>query len=444
MSPQDQRDDDNVLSQFPGDPNPQMSDNAGECTITAAFPPAIGSSSGDPTAWTSGFCDDAALSPFCQPDLSTFGVNWISPQYEENVDWNAIVAGISTNAQWSGNLETWEPGGATTVQEGRYIQEQYLPQQQRPQQVEQMSVHSETTQSDHVTTSTLGANSAENLYYVDGDGARAPFGGRIRGRGSVVTSEELHDIPGGATTASTSSHVSTSVHLFSQAAYDNLVHHISLERQHNDLAASCTSFPSSTLMRLFVSYYFEHFHSIFPYVRKSTLLQIASSEWLLLLAVAAVGSRYMHREQDRNARDMLTTTLDAALRRRKYGFVLEHAAQLHDDIFVPGECATPNTCPNIAVLQAGVLNVLLLQHSGKKTLIERAFIERHYLVEACHSLGLVSSKPVVEHTAGAPDRTSQDVVRQWLKRETEIRTGLMIWVGSNTIAYHTLANRRSI
>jgi len=417
----------NQAAQFPPNPDHQISIVSDNRTVAATLSSGLNSTSGEPTTWTTGFCDDAGLSTFDQPDLTAFGVNWISPQYEDTVDWNAIMNGISTNAHMNEYSGSWAEEESMAIQ-GRNVQDNHLHQQQR-QQAQLLSNGSESTPAGLVPGSDTSLDTTENPYYVDGNGARAPFGGRIRQRGSIVASEELRDTACDITKAPACSDLPAELQLCPQAAYENLVQNISLERPQYDVHGSFTSFPSLSLMQLYVSYYFEHFHPIFPFIRKLDFPCAALNEWLLLLAVAAVGSKYIQRGQDENSEEMLSRTLDAALRHHRYGFCLEHNAPTCTDIFLPGEKSQAS--PNLATLQAGILNVLLLQHSGGKMDMDRALIDRHYLVEACYLLGLISAKPVTEHNRSIE---SQDLAQQWLERETEIRTGLMIWVKLQTLS----------
>ncbi|EAT81781.1 hypothetical protein SNOG_10387 [Parastagonospora nodorum SN15] len=410
----------NEDAQFLPNPDPQITIGSENRTIAATISSGLGVASGEPIIWTTGFCDNADFSAFDRPDTTAFGVNWISPQYEDTVDWSAIIDGISTTAHMNEHSGSWAAEGSIAIQ-GRNVQDNHLHQQQR-QQAQLLSNGSELAPSGLVPGSATSADTAENLYYVDGNGARAPFGGRIRERGSVVASEELRDTACDVTRPSISSTLPADLQLFPQAAYDNLVQNVSSECAQYGLESRFTSLPPPSLMRLYVSCYFEHLHPIFPFIRKPGFSIVASNEWLLLLAVAAVGSRYMQRGQGENSQEMLARALDAALRYRRYGFCLEHGASTCTDIFLPGEKS--QACPNLATLQAGILNVLLLQHSGKKLDMDRALIDRHCLVEACHSLGLISGGSLTEHN---PSIASQDLTQQWLERETRTRTGLMIW-----------------
>jgi hypothetical protein len=181
-------------------------------------------------------------------------------------------------------------------------------------------------------------------------------------------------------------------------------------------------------LNLYVRHYFEDFHPIFPFVPKTAINQATPHAWLLLLAVAAVGSRYSQQQQEKSSADLLVTVLDAALQLRRYGFCAEGCNDYSKARFVPGQGEHIDRCPDLPILQAGILNVIILQKSGSKALLERALLDRHYLVQACHSLRLLSDRQPTGGLTCAVNATGLEHVQQWLERETEIRAGMMIWV----------------
>jgi hypothetical protein len=283
----------------------------------------------------------------------------------------------------------------------------------------------EATHSCGVTVSVPPPLSTMNIYYVDGTGARAPFGGRSHGRSLMGTGQELDEIELEFAIPPLSDSASVADDLCSQSAYDKLLHHVLSERQYQKVDHRIVNLPSRSYIRLCVRHYFESFHSIFPFIRKSSFAHVASTEWLLLLAVAATGSRYLRRQQGESLGDMLITALDIALRSCRYGYGTETSHKSNDDRFVPGLHTRPNVCPDIPMLQAGILNIILLQHSGRRDLLERALVERHYLVQACHSLESISHTAHYNCMESALD---PEPVQQWLVRESRVRVGMMIWV----------------
>jgi hypothetical protein len=374
---------------------------------------------GDPAAWTSNYDSVTGLGDFNQPGLGPLGVNWMSPQYQDDIDWDAILVGFPRMQSGERQQNLCSQMAVETVT--HYDSDHH----QQPQQVAQSALEPDIAGSSNDTGSSATPKSTENIYYVDGTGARAPFGGRSHGRGFVVAAQDIHE----ADSDNAIPPIALAAHcICPQAAYDNLATHILSERHRYRFDPSITPFPSKTQIQLYIGHYFENFHPIFPFIHKPTFDHAASDERLLLLAVAAVGSRYTLRDKDKGTGNMLLALLDVALRYRRYGYDTEDCDSASDDGFVPGQRAKPYACPSLVLLQAGILNVLLLQHSGKKSFVERAMVERHCLVEACHSLELISRPPKDKHTASTTEYAGHDSLENWLERELEIRIGMMIWV----------------
>jgi hypothetical protein len=376
--------------------------------------------------WTSNYNGTAEICAFDQPDLGPLGVNWMSPQYQDNIDWDALLAGFVVNAR------TYDQNRGTNV-DGRppVLQNAY---QESSQPLQQPS-ETESTRAYNVTASAPASVPIEGRYYVDGTGARAPFGGRVHGRGSVEANENERHVESGdmVSPSMTATHS-----LCSQAAYANLVRQVVSGYQCHGIDLSNTTFPVLNRMQHYVHLYFEFFYPIFPFIRKVAFGHMASTEWVLLLAVATVGSRYMRREEGRIPGDLLFAILDATLKHLEYGYKEQGGDEHIDATFVPTHQATTSTCPSLPLLQAGILNIMLLQHSNKKALVERSFIERHYLVEACHSLDLLSCTPGDRDMQSATCHRQQESIDNWIVRETGIRVGMMIWVTNLSLFWLTI------
>jgi hypothetical protein len=163
----------NEVAQLPPNPDPQITIGSDNRTIAATISSSLGVASGEPIIWTTGFCDNADFSTFDRPDSTAFGVNWISPQYEDTVDWSAIIDGISTSAHMSEHPGSWAAEGSIAIQ-GRNVQDNHLHQQQR-QQAQLLSNGSEPAPSGLVPGSATSADTAENLYYVQEHHSEAEF-----------------------------------------------------------------------------------------------------------------------------------------------------------------------------------------------------------------------------------------------------------------------------
>jgi hypothetical protein len=396
----------------------QISTLTSDLPTAITFPSTMSTAGGVPMSWTSNY--DSAPSLLDQPDLNALGVNWMSPNYQDDVDWEAILTGFTASHDIA----------SQTIQGATAIEQSTCPGcdiNHHTNQTLQLVPHLETTHSYGTAVSTPTPLSTTNIYYVDGTGARAPFGGRSRGRSLILNDQELGEAEIDVTSPPLSDTPSIADDLCPQTAYDNLAHHILSDQQHHGINHSVVTLPPRSHIHLCVLHYFERFHPIFPFIRKASFVYTASTEWLLLLAVAATGSRYIRRRQRGESGDMLTTTLDMALQSRRYGFGTENSHESNGDLFVPGLHTRSESCPDIPMLQAGILNVLLLQHSGERTLVERSLVERHYLTQACHSLELISQDAPMSCMGNTLDPA---LIPQWLVRQSEVRVGMMIWVSN--------------
>lgn len=368
----------------------------------------------DPIIWPSTFNSIPALYELDQSGLGALGVNWISPQYHEDLNWDALLDGIGVNSH-SQYLVTEQTGNGTPSNQ---IADTPQPQGSILSELA-LSTPGENNVVDHTESSP-----SEGRYYVDGHGARAPFGGRIHDPTAAI------QVPQGASSQDFDSPMSESSNNASEVcypeAYDNLIRAASLENERQQLGLDIAGFPSHSQVQLYVRHYFAKFHPIFPFIRQASFKKGHVLEWILLLAVAVVGSRYVQCSQSTNSGQVMLRLLTATLQNSKYGSNSEWRNVNEEVIFVPGKRANTDASRRICILQAGILNIVCLLHSGKEYSVRRALTERHYLVEACHSLGLMS-----QSTSNAQGFTAHETIEntdQWLLRETKIRLGMMIWV----------------
>ena len=185
-----------------------------------------------------------------------------------------------------------------------------------------------------------------------------------------------------------------------------------------DLGIDITKFPSCSQIEIWVQQYFEKFHPIFPFLRRASFREKDSHGPLLLLAVAAAGSKYAHRSQE--PRDALCPILDTVLRQHRREALPMFSEGRTSDIYVPGQLPEPENPTDFRDLQADVINTILLLQSGRTALLETALHGYHHLVRTCNSLGLLEWTLV----RSGDDEQLQD----WLKSESRTRTGWMIWV----------------
>jgi hypothetical protein len=406
-----------------------------------------------------------------QPSLGVSFANWLSPQDHQAFDWDAQLAGFAINQtnvsaenaglailsqteapplnngqQDMGNDSSNSPveQGANTTDnrhrtkvatQGRQQHHQHThPIMARGDAIEP-KLGSESMLCHSAANLATSTNSTEGRYYVDGTGARAPFGGGSRSRCSIGSIETWHGSYAALGTLSHPAPLPATDFLCSAAAYDNLVQGITTKCHTECINFDLGLFPSLPQIQLYIRHYFENFHPVFPFLRKASFAEDSSREWLLLLAVSVVGSRYMRRPQGEQPSELLFHLLSSTLLRCRYGYSFDYDEGNDDTQFVPGQVAIEQIFPSLQMLQSGILNVICLLHSGKRTLVARALVERHYLVEACQSLELICNSSVDDGLRDLSVSNGQEFHRRWLKRESEIRTGMMIWLLDSMFVY---------
>lgn len=358
----------------------------------------------------------STLYDFTQPGLGLSGINWMSPQDYQFGDWDAQLADVlrhredpSVNASFPFFFQN--PGAPSDSQ----LYDGPMDLSIAPNPQVDLSLGSSQAEAHRTPSSDAGSKlstSTEGNYYVDGTGARAAFGGRRKQRFSIANVDVLHE----EDTSDANSSITTG-NLVSQAAYEFMMAGI---REITSQQAAQESSLSHARVQGFVQQYFESFHPAFPFIRPATLRE-KSHDWTLLLAVAATGSRYARRSQGHHCSDFLLDALHKRLRRLMY----EPASMDDTTPFAPGQSIRGQSTPRLQTVQARILAVACMLHSGRKTLMDSALVDRQYLVEACGSLGLLSPS--------AESRTQSSTNRiakrgEWLPREDHTRTGIMVWV----------------
>lgn len=386
-----------------------------------------------------------ALYDFTQPVLGISGVNWMSPRGYSATDWDSQLTDFlssKNNFQAGGGAGDGDPGGAFPF----YFNDVAATMPRAGMQTFNPPRTSNTGMADYQSMSMSGSSpsavgsatsaSTGGRYYVDGTGSRAPFGGRSRQRSSV---SRIESIRAGSQAAPASEEPPPGPSI-SSAAYDEMIHAVQAECRHHRLGLNADTIPSHTEVQSFVRCYFDHFHPVFPFLRRSTFSADASGDWRLLLAVSMVGSRYM---RPLGASDYFSDfsldILHRCLEQRMYGLRAEHDDSV---LFTPGTRGGWAAVPDVPTLQAGVLAILCMLHSGRSTYIERALVERHYLIEACHSLDLLSAKPTAPSGVGSKGMGTRSMdgrsFASWCRQEFDIRVGLMIWVLSPSVSWRSI------
>ncbi|EMD96322.1 hypothetical protein COCHEDRAFT_1167433 [Bipolaris maydis C5] len=374
----------------------------------------------DNSIWGASLGDIVTLYDIDLPDLGPLGINWISPGYQYDIDWNMLP-----------NNDT---GKSPLDPRGDQTPDAILPA------VHDMN-HSLRQQSHQTTSSVIETSNCDSAqimqtpltasaeYYVNGDGSRAPFRGRYHDRGSLAVDQALPtSLRIG--NASEAAYPSCSSTLCSEKAYDTLRDTLRLHGlDSNKSGVESTGFPTHAQIELYVQQYFARFNPVFPFLRKTNFDEESPQRWLLLLAVAAIGSRFVPGSRD--SYNILSGRLDAAIDWCKLGRY-SAAVNVDNDLYVPGGNMMVTSPTDIQTLQAGILHLVCLLQSGRQGSMEKALRVRHDLINSCRSLKLLE---ISSENGSALSSCTTPGSPGWLMSEARIRTGISLWLFDCSMMY---------
>ncbi|KAK1624807.1 hypothetical protein BDP81DRAFT_329569 [Colletotrichum phormii] len=356
---------------------------------------------------------------FPEQSAGISAINWLSPQYYADFDWG-IMSSTVMNA-----YEAVRQGPWLNLLNSQPVQtpNAALP----PASVQRFNPPGTTPRSrpNGSTTGSIESSSTAATYYVDGAPSRAPFKGRPSQRSLVLDNSVRpdDDTPTPSTAAPDTSRDAdegTGLDLSVQA-YDNLLHHISVEPFLRDRSA--TPLPSLAHARVYFRLYFQHFHPAYTLPQKSTDFYHEPASWPLLLAVCAVGSVYSRGETNLRFRDLFLQLLESAVR-----FYISTGAL--DDVLGSSQVSLASPAEDsigLVIAQTSILWLIQNLHNGVSgDSYDLSFLVRHFLINACRKMDLLGKREnltQVEHQADG-----SDVLRRWVGSESRLRTGLMIWV----------------
>ena len=181
-------------------------------------------------------------------------------------------------------------------------------------------------------------------------------------------------------------------------------------------------FPSVKTVNACIQLYFEHFHKGFPLVHKPTFLGMGLPQphWLLLLAVAAIGSNYADIAESADFREAFQEFL-----RRATSLIAEVYRAHH--LFIP-------------IAQARLLNLVGLATSSTQQL--RSHVPRYHVELARSCLEAAILQDIRANDAaqanGHHSSITDTVEHQWLvwiQQESRHRSGYFIWLIDCTLGY---------
>ena len=280
----------------------------------------------------------------------------------------------------------------------------------------------------------VGTQSEAPMYYINGDGASLSVPVRHK-------QQTCSCIPqfGGQSDSSVSSTIHTgseSIHtqlaseytpaqiLITEQSYAALVDNLNCISGRDISLSHNGTLPSLKELNEFATLYFDKFHESFPLLHKASFLNNRDG-CLLELAISAIGACYVGTFHARRCGETLHELV--------YKLLEIATSSDHDPSKFPEAFGLqrPEYLQHLTILQARILNVLGMFHSGNPKLARFARDGRAILVSTC----LDSKMLMSNHYAGwqAARDTQEDgerFLQQWLEGELKCRAGYFVWVRS--------------
>lgn len=292
--------------------------------------------------------------------------------------------------------------------------------------VNEQSATAVQSASAETTTHTRTTQPSEGAYYVEGSAGRAPFKGRSSWRARTAARWSIGRSSAEQGMPESQSIGSSGGYFVSEAIYQNCHQCLAAESNQFGHGIDMTSLPSLGEMQDLVQLYFDGFHPTYPFLRKSPSLFISSSHWILLLAVAATGSRYSTESRHHMLGESLVSIVDRVVSFRLNSPVIEDG----DRAWKPGSDSEMPGSLDLIMVQAMLLNSFSLLQCGKEQAVRNALRRRYYLTKVYHTMSNLSApRNVASHSRG--QTSAEDAFQDWLDLESLIRTGWMIWVGGS-------------
>lgn len=350
--------------------------------------------------------------------MELLSINWLSPDYQAG-------AGLQFSEQLAGMQNYFLADGVGVPSNLGQAQAECIDQ---ASQVGQQAGKSQPTMPslcrDGETLSIQSAQSPAvfhasghscNRFYVDGDGARASLRPPLPSDASSshclsVTHTHTNSDAERSQTCSVDRQLPVEIY---QILTDNLQAEVS------NLTGN--ALPPYEQVSQWFRLYLEQFHPTLPFLRQIELFEL-NSDWVLLLAVVTVGAFLSTSSEAGTVRHSLLEILEQVVTKRLES--AESRQDVENDWILPA-AARRERSGDLTTWQAAVLSTICLLHCGRKDKISRAMAGRHRLVDACHSMQLLSASPPQYSTGSAGN--SRRWCRVWYQTQASTRLGLMIW-----------------
>lgn len=368
----------------------------------------------------------SSFAGFNEQAMDLLSMNWMSPEQSASLGWDGLVAAPPYTENDKNNLYLpfiFSNSGA-------------LPESSIPRtnaQVPSTGQHDTnlniTGPSTYSSTKSglEGVKSTTGSYYVDGDGSRAPFGGQAarKWRGRRMSGANTASTPGSNSTNYTDGDAGDRWEdaLVSLESYERMIRHLHLELGKRNVMIDASTLPSPECIAHCIQSYFANFHPTFPFIRKAAFLEQSSNDWMLLLAVAIVGSQCTNYDDEERLHVMSSEFIAAidsiSISRLCYDRLTETIISSISSVE-----ELENGASSLGALQAATLFLVCSLHGSRLDFARRALLERHYLVGACKQLKLLSGEFGERHRHHDGD----NAVQCWLMNQSHLRVGSMIWV----------------
>ncbi|KFY99104.1 hypothetical protein V500_01476 [Pseudogymnoascus sp. VKM F-4518 (FW-2643)] len=370
-------------------------------------------------------------------------INWLPPNDISHIDQTFGAASLQsagsshasaqdafTNGPRAQNIQS-SPRSATTG----HFDESYLESYANSRNIGLASGRSKPFSLERIPSiATVGSPSDASMYYVDGDSAHSPVLSHHKhpnqapvpvfgGQGSSPLSPTLENIH---TQLTEYTHPQIWV---AEESYVALIDYLKYTSR-RDISLSYTdSFPSLKELNEFVGLYFDRFHESFPLLHKASFLNNRDG-CVLELSIAAIGACYVGTSYARKCSESLHELVNK---------LLEIAtSSYYNPSEFPGVFGLRTYPQRPTRLQARILNVLGMFHSGNPKLSSLAREGRAILVTTCIENKLLSSN----HYDGwqaclGTDEEGDRFLQQWLEGEMKCRAGYFVWMLDCMMAYES-------
>ncbi|ETS81580.1 hypothetical protein PFICI_06582 [Pestalotiopsis fici W106-1] len=334
-------------------------------------------------------------------------INWIAHQYQTSFDPFDQLGDICNVFP----TQFLDP----SMNLGQPAQEDFGPSVAIEQQsaTDQPSQEVRSLLSDPGSVISRDSHGSGSFFYIDGDGSRAslrPGFHDVTPDQSRAYSHHERDLASFAT-AEVPIQLYQSLRSNMQSEFNDVIHNKP---------------PSFQQVSSWVDLYFKQFHPTFSFLRRPKFWD-KDSDWVLLLATIAVGTSLSHTFDAERYRRPLMKILQQAVSHR---FAIMRGQQDgRTDWISPTpeqSFVSESKSSDLTTLQAMVLSMLCLIHGARNDEISFAMAERLKLVDACHSMHLLS-KPS-NHNLFDPRCDPEAQCRAWYQQQSFARIGLMIWL----------------